>query len=351
MSERNKTVFISYRRHLSSYIARAVFQDLSAHDFDVFMDVENIAAGTFDTIILHQIAARAHFVVILTSGSLEHAAGSSDWFQQEIEYAIELERNVVPILVNGFRFEEVKPFLSGRLKELPRYNAVTLHHDYFDEAMERLRTRFLKRPMRGSLRVTTPLEWPQVLHKVARAIGEPMPTMAELTAEDHYNQAVAEYRKKAYPQALEHCTEAIALNPAYVIAYSLRGAIHDALGNWEQAIADCTAAIRLDPKCAEAYIHRGMTYDHLGDHPHALEDYAVALRLDPNYAQAYYYRGLVYDHEGDNDRAIADYTEAIRLHPDYAQVYQKRGELYHRQGDYGRAADDLRRARELAAQE
>ncbi|NLG50003.1 MAG: tetratricopeptide repeat protein [Chloroflexi bacterium] len=351
MPDESKTVFISYRRHLSSYIARAVFQDLSAHGFDVFMDVESIDAGTFDTIILNQIAARVHFIVILTTGSLEPTSSPSDWFWREIDYAIALQRNIIPILANGFHFDEIKSFLTGNLKQLPRYNAITLHHDYFEEAMERLRSRFLKRPMRGDLRTTSPTEWPHVLHKVAKVIGEPAPTMAELTAEEHYSQAIVEYRKEDYHAALEYCNKAIALNPSYVMAYSLRGAVYDALGNWEQALADCTTAIQLAPQYTEAYINRGVTYDHLGDHPHALENYAIALRLDPNHAQAYYYRGLVYDHEGKVDQAIADYTEAIRLRPDYALAYQKRGELYHRQGQYDRAADDLRRARELDAQD
>ncbi|MBN1966081.1 MAG: toll/interleukin-1 receptor domain-containing protein, partial [Anaerolineae bacterium] len=65
MADPQKTVFISYRRNVSSFIARAIFMDLRAHGYDVFMDVESIDAGEFDRIILGQIAARAHFLVIL----------------------------------------------------------------------------------------------------------------------------------------------------------------------------------------------------------------------------------------------------------------------------------------------
>ena len=36
------TVFLCYRRNVSAFIARAVFQDLRQHGYDVFMDVESM---------------------------------------------------------------------------------------------------------------------------------------------------------------------------------------------------------------------------------------------------------------------------------------------------------------------
>jgi hypothetical protein len=42
-----KTVFISYRRSASRYIARAVFEHLRAQGYDAFLDVESIDAGDF----------------------------------------------------------------------------------------------------------------------------------------------------------------------------------------------------------------------------------------------------------------------------------------------------------------
>jgi hypothetical protein len=62
----NNSVFISYRRNVSAFVARAVFQDLRANNIDVFMHVEGIDSGQFDTIILNQIAARPYFLLILT---------------------------------------------------------------------------------------------------------------------------------------------------------------------------------------------------------------------------------------------------------------------------------------------
>ena len=143
MPDVEKTVFISYRRDVAKHLARAVFEDLRAHGYDAFMDVESIGSGTFDTIILDEIASRAHFVVILTPGSLERCTEPGDWLRREIEHAMDSQRNIVPVLGDSFSFEGAEPYLTGELSQLKRYNALTVRHDYFNEAMEKLRSRFL----------------------------------------------------------------------------------------------------------------------------------------------------------------------------------------------------------------
>ena len=163
------TVFLSYRRSVSSFIARSIFQDLHQHGYDVFLDVENIDSGQFETIILAQIAARAHFLVILTPGTLGGCQEPDDWLRREIEYAMELRRNIVPILVNDFRFDEnARAFLPGRLRDLPHYNGLGLPHDFFNAAMERLRTRFLTQPVQGSITPTPHQDTSVVQQKMRR---------------------------------------------------------------------------------------------------------------------------------------------------------------------------------------
>jgi hypothetical protein len=88
--------------------------------------------------------------VILTPGTLEGCQEPDDWLRREIECAIELERNVVPILANDFCFDDnAFIYLTGNLHTLPDYNALTLHQDYFDAGLERLRTCFLQQPSQG----------------------------------------------------------------------------------------------------------------------------------------------------------------------------------------------------------
>ena len=78
MSDAEKTVFISYRRSVSRHLARSIALDLRAHDYDVFFDVDTVDNGEFDQIVLHQIALRTHFVLVLSRGSLERCADETD---------------------------------------------------------------------------------------------------------------------------------------------------------------------------------------------------------------------------------------------------------------------------------
>src|SRR5262245_42727437 len=135
-TDANKTVFISYRRDVASFIARAIFMDLRQHGYDVFMDVETIDSGEFDTVLLNQIAARAHFVLILTPGTLERCNEPGDWLRREIEEALRLKRNIVPLFINNFDLREAEPLLTGELAQLKRLNALDVPHNYFDAAME-----------------------------------------------------------------------------------------------------------------------------------------------------------------------------------------------------------------------
>src|SRR6266542_6371105 len=83
-----KTVFISYR-HTNSFMARAVYQSLTAKGYDVFFDYEGINSGDFEQIILGNLRARAHFLVILTPSALERCNDPKDWLRREIEIALD----------------------------------------------------------------------------------------------------------------------------------------------------------------------------------------------------------------------------------------------------------------------
>lgn len=138
-----KTVFISYRR-TNVFMARAVYSNLKAHGYDVFLDYESTDAGSFRQTLLDQISARAHFILILTPSALERCRDRDDILRIEIEHAIEHKRNVVPLMFENFQFRQVTGSLRGPLALLPEYNGIRMPAEFFEEAMTRLRQRFLR---------------------------------------------------------------------------------------------------------------------------------------------------------------------------------------------------------------
>ena len=122
MGRIEKTVFISYRRTDEAW-GLAVFQDLTQHGYDVFIDYDGIASGNFETVILENIKARAHFLVLLTPTALERCSDPEDWMRREIEAALDNQRNIVPLMLAGFDFgtSATASQLTAKLAALKRH--------------------------------------------------------------------------------------------------------------------------------------------------------------------------------------------------------------------------------------
>jgi tetratricopeptide (TPR) repeat protein len=276
------TVFISYRRSTGSFIARSIFEDLRSNGFDPFMDVESIDNGTFDTIIVNQIAARAHFVLILSPGTLDRVNEGEDWLRREIEHAIDLKRNIVPVLVGDYTFSGQEQYLTGKLTELPRYNAVRMFHEYFDEAMERLRKRYLKQPVYGDIKPVSPIEEEQVKKQIERLTTQGSVTSNLLMSpEVQLARALKMERRGDVKQAIDSYSKVIELNPDYPGIFTYRGKARLQIGDGEGASVDLDKAIRINQRDTEAFIARGMLYLDQAHYEQALLDFKSANNLRP----------------------------------------------------------------------
>ncbi|MCU0466203.1 MAG: right-handed parallel beta-helix repeat-containing protein [Anaerolineae bacterium] len=168
-----KTVFISYRRNpAGKHLSRLIYQFLTHNGYDVFLDVVTMDNGDFDRIILNQIAARAHFILVLSDGALARCVNPGDWVLREIEEALRLERNIIPVIDEGVKIEDEMAFLPAEVRaRVQTKNAVKLSHDYFDAFAERVRS-FLKQPVTSVVVPTPTFERVEVSRRIAAADAE-----------------------------------------------------------------------------------------------------------------------------------------------------------------------------------
>lgn len=113
-------IFISYRRETGEFLARCLYDELSKNGYNVFYDIESLNAGVFDEQIYQRIQESSDFLLLLTKDSLNRCKNDGDWVRQEIEYALKLNKNIIPILTRGFKFPE----LPETMKDLPRFQGV-----------------------------------------------------------------------------------------------------------------------------------------------------------------------------------------------------------------------------------
>ena len=106
----------------------AIFLDLTQHGYDVFIDYDGIASGNFEAVILENIRARAHFLILLIPTALERCADPKDWMRREIEAALDNQRNIVPLMLEGFDFgaHATASRLTGKLAALKNYNGLEI---------------------------------------------------------------------------------------------------------------------------------------------------------------------------------------------------------------------------------
>ncbi len=343
MGRIEKTVFISYRRTNLPW-ALAIFQNLTAHGYDVFFDYESINSGDFEQVILGNIRARAHFLVVLTPSALERCSDPNDWLRREIETALDEKRNIVPLFLEGFNFSSpsISNQLTGKLERVKSYNGLNIPADYFSEAMERLQSRFLSVPLDAVIHPVSATIQTEVKKQQVAASGATQVKEKELTAQEWFEKG---FRLCDNSDEEIHCyTEAIGIEPNFSEAYYNRGIARYNKGNLNGAITDYTEAIRLKSDNAESYQNRGLARSDKGDLDGAIKDYTEAIRLRPGSVIAYNNRGSIRKTKGDLDGAIKDYTEAIRFKPDYAIAYNNRGIARHNKGDLDGAIMDYTEA-------
>ena len=399
MERVEKTAFLSYRRSNIPW-ALAIFQDLTHHGYDVFFDYSGIASGDFESVILENIRARAHFLVLLTPSALERCNNPADLLRREIETALASQRNIVPLMLEGFDFgtPKIASQLTGKLAALKNYNGMSIPPEYFTEAMGRLRNKFLNVPQTAVLHPVSAFVKRASSEQKAAADAAPAVKEEELTAQQWFERGLAaadvDERLRFYCEAirldpdfaeayynrgnahsakfyvegallyneairlkpdyagakgdledaLQDYNEAIRLIPDYVEAYNNRGVVRHAKGDVEGALQDYNEAIRLEPDHADAYINRGNERRVKGDIEGALQDYNKAIRLKPDLGMAYYNRGIARHDKGDVEGELRDFNEAIRLMPDYALAYYNRGNARRAKGDVEGELQDFNEA-------
>ena len=147
----NKTtydVFISYRRAGGSVKAELTKDELAKRGFRenrMFLDTRSLTSGNYLKTILDAIANSRNVVVVITKDCFKSLPTDSTWVR-EIEYAIELHKNIVPVYfdgITGLKAEEI----PSCIQHIAFENAVQYVHQYADASFDRLASRLSKEPV------------------------------------------------------------------------------------------------------------------------------------------------------------------------------------------------------------
>jgi tetratricopeptide (TPR) repeat protein len=249
-------------------------------------------------------------------------------------------------MLEGFDFgsPSIAPHLIGKLSALSKYNGLKIPADYFFEAMDRLRNKYLNVPSSSVLHPASPAAASASVEQKEAASAAPLVKSKELTAQEWFERG---YSATEPSEQIRCYFEAIRLKPDFAEAFYNRSIARGLVSDFSGSIADSSEAIRLKTDYADAFVARGVSRQKGGDFEGAILDFSEAIRLNPDYALAFGNRGDARHGKGDFGGAIADCSEAIRLKPDFASAFNSRGLARRASGDEAGALEDFEAARNL----
>lgn len=132
-------IFISYKRK-SLPTANNLYYRLTQRGYSTFFDLEEMRRDNFNIQLLSYIENAKDIFILLEEGSLDackQGKWEDDWFCKEIEHALNAKKNIIPILINGYRMPK-QDFFPKELQELSLKNALEFSFSYFDEYLNKL---------------------------------------------------------------------------------------------------------------------------------------------------------------------------------------------------------------------
>ena len=132
-------IFISYKRK-SLATANNLYYRLTTRGYSTFYDLEEMGRDNFNTQILEYIDNAKDVFVILEEGSLDACKDGTwqqDWFCREIAYAIKKEKNIIPILLGGYKMPD-ESFFPDEMKPLSLKQAPEFSFSFFGNYIDRL---------------------------------------------------------------------------------------------------------------------------------------------------------------------------------------------------------------------
>lgn len=178
--------------------------------------------------------------------------------------------------------------------------------------------------------------------------------LTQALAIDHKNgfalnqRGVARLMTGDVKQAVSDFNKSVEYTPYYYMPHYNLGVISFQMQRYEDAIQFLTTAIQLRPSIPSMFIQRGLAYMALRQFTEAVSDFSSAIEL--NYQRLdvpYFHRATAYFIMKIYDRAIADINEAIRLNPDKPVYYSARSAVYCELGDYMQAWHDIQKCIQL----
>lgn len=107
--QNSNTVFISYRRNGGDTMAQLLNDRLCGMGYNVFYDIDSIKGGDFENKLEREVGNCTDFIILLSPGVFDRCGDPEDFVRREVALALQMGKNIVPVLMRDFVFPENLP--------------------------------------------------------------------------------------------------------------------------------------------------------------------------------------------------------------------------------------------------
>lgn len=132
--------FISYRRDTGLDKARGIAEGLKDKEYTVFFDCDSILDGKFSTRIYKNIENSSNFILVLSKNCLNRCESEKDWVRLEIEHALKMGKNIIPVMCTDFSTPED---IVESISSIMRIQAVPYDAYNYKESISRIIDRLM----------------------------------------------------------------------------------------------------------------------------------------------------------------------------------------------------------------
>jgi len=138
-------IFISYRRKGGYDTAKLLYDRLRMDGYSVSFDIDTLEKGNFDDELEKRVYDCKDFLLVLNPGVFDRffdpeCDPKGDWVRQEIVCALEANKNIVPLILDGFAYPKSLP---EDVKDIAKKNGIDLNPKHFEGAYANMKQKFL----------------------------------------------------------------------------------------------------------------------------------------------------------------------------------------------------------------
>jgi len=135
------------------------------------------------------------------------------------------------------------------------------------------------------------------------------------SASNSFNLGFEKHKRGDLLSAVQNYSSAIEENPAFAMAYQMRGIAQQQLKKYSEAINDYSMVITTGEPSFKVvgFYNRGVVKNMTGDFAGAIPDFSQAIVLDKKMGAAFFHRGIAKSKTGDLDGRLGDFRQAALL--------------------------------------